>query len=100
MGFTVDFDVDPDKPELYWPLQARLDLLLSKNNLKIVFGYSTLFVRARPYESVKESNRQTIIDWIKQQPEAINLGFGPLADFRLTQRVHQRRPKWKTPTRK
>ena len=106
MGFTVDFDVQPASDESeeeitreykqYNSLSNDLDELLRGLELRTAFGYGTLFVRAKPYKSVAESDRQLIINWIKQRPEAINLDFGPLADFKLTQRVYLRRPKWKS----
>jgi uncharacterized protein YggL (DUF469 family) len=96
LGFTLDFDVDPDDDTAYGLLDARLDELLDSHNLTIVFGYGTLFVKTKPYyKSVTESSRQAIIGWMQKQPEAINLGFGPLADFKLAQRVYLRKPKWK-----
>jgi uncharacterized protein YggL (DUF469 family) len=100
LGFTLDFDTDPDDEAAYNFLSDNLDNLLESLGYRIVFGYGTLFVRSQPYQSVVAADRQLIIDWMQQQPKAINLGFGPLADFKLTQRVHLRKPKWKSLPRK
>ncbi|MBH8569925.1 DUF469 family protein [Microvirga sp. STS02] len=98
MGFTIDFDTDDEAS--YRILDDDLSKLLAKLNLKIVFGYGTLFIRASSYKSVTKSNRKTITEWIQQRSEAINLRFGPLADFKLTRRMYLRRPKWKPLPRK
>jgi uncharacterized protein YggL (DUF469 family) len=91
MGFTIDFDVHPasneSKDELerefqdYSKLSNRLDNLLEQLGLKIDFGYCTSFVKAAPYISVTEAYRQTIIDWMREQPEVAWLRFSPLVDY-------------------
>ena len=48
MGFTVDFYTDDE--ESYNSLDANLSELLAELNLKVVFGYGTLFVRASSYK--------------------------------------------------
>ena len=96
MGFAIDFDIqsadDESEEEIireyqeYNRLSNGLDKLLHSLGLKIDFGYCTSFVKAATYTSVTEAHRQTIIDWMQQQPEAAWLRFGPLVDYNWTRK--------------